>query len=207
MVIRSEWATTLADLVERRLMLLYHQRLTNACLHDLAELLARVDCWATRIATPRSTPRSPACATATASGSRSRQRPLARGPFLQSHLHHGPRHMAKKYILALDQGTTSSRAIVFDHDGTSLAAAQQEFEQILPAPGHVEHDPEAIWSSQLAVATAGARRTPGSRLPTSRPSASPISARRRSSGTAPPARPSPTPSSGKAASARRSATG
>ena len=61
--------------------------------------------------------------------------------------------MAKnKYILALDQGTTSSRAIVFGHDGRSLGVAQQEFEQILPSPGHVEHDPEAIWSSQLAVA-------------------------------------------------------
>ncbi len=60
--------------------------------------------------------------------------------------------MAKQFILALDQGTTSSRAIVFGHDGRSLAVAQQEFEQILPSPGHVEHDPEAIWSSQLAVA-------------------------------------------------------
>src|SRR5436853_7182674 len=57
-----------------------------------------------------------------------------------------------KYILALDQGTTSSRAIVFGHDGRAVALAQQEFPQILPAPGHVEHDPEAIWSSQLAVA-------------------------------------------------------
>jgi len=57
-----------------------------------------------------------------------------------------------KYILALDQGTTSSRAIVFGHDGQVVATAQQEFEQILPRPGHVEHDPEAIWSSQLAVA-------------------------------------------------------
>jgi glycerol kinase len=60
--------------------------------------------------------------------------------------------MAGKYILALDQGTTSSRAIVFGHDGAIVSVAQQEFEQILPAPGHVEHDPEAIWSSQLAVA-------------------------------------------------------
>ncbi|MEX2112640.1 MAG: glycerol kinase GlpK [Pirellulales bacterium] len=60
--------------------------------------------------------------------------------------------MAKQFILALDQGTTSSRAIVFGHDGRALAVAQQEFEQILPSPGHVEHDPEAIWSSQLAVA-------------------------------------------------------
>ena len=58
----------------------------------------------------------------------------------------------KKYILALDQGTTSSRAIVFSRDGQIVSAAQQEFEQILPTPGHVEHDPEAIWSSQIAVA-------------------------------------------------------
>ena len=57
-----------------------------------------------------------------------------------------------KYILALDQGTTSSRAIVFSHDGGIVSVAQQEFEQILPAPGHVEHDPEAIWATQLAVA-------------------------------------------------------
>jgi glycerol kinase len=56
-----------------------------------------------------------------------------------------------KYVLALDQGTTSSRAIVFGHDGRVVASAQQEFPQILPAPGHVEHDPEAIWSSQLEV--------------------------------------------------------
>ncbi len=57
-----------------------------------------------------------------------------------------------KYILALDQGTTSSRAIVFDHGGRAVAAAQQEFPQLLPRPGEVEHDPEAIWGSQLAVA-------------------------------------------------------
>jgi glycerol kinase len=57
-----------------------------------------------------------------------------------------------RYILALDQGTTSSRAIVFGRDGRSVASAQQEFPQIFPRPGHVEHDPEAIWSSQLAVA-------------------------------------------------------
>jgi len=56
-----------------------------------------------------------------------------------------------KYVLALDQGTTSSRAIVFDHDGAIVSVAQQEFPQIYPAPGLVEHDPEAIWSSQLAV--------------------------------------------------------
>ncbi|HYN68662.1 MAG TPA: glycerol kinase GlpK [Candidatus Eisenbacteria bacterium] len=55
-------------------------------------------------------------------------------------------------IVALDQGTTSSRAIAFGRDGRPVAAAQQAFEQRFPAPGHVTHDPEAIWSSQLAVA-------------------------------------------------------
>ncbi len=59
---------------------------------------------------------------------------------------------ARKYVLALDQGTTSSRAIVFDRSGTAVAAAQQEFPQIFPSPGHVEHDPEAIWDSQIATA-------------------------------------------------------
>ena len=58
----------------------------------------------------------------------------------------------KRYVLALDQGTTSSRAMVFGRDGRAVATAQQEFPQIFPGPGHVEHDPEAIWSSQLAVA-------------------------------------------------------
>ena len=57
-----------------------------------------------------------------------------------------------KYVLALDQGTTSSRAILFDHEGTIVSVSQQEFPQIYPSPGLVEHDPEAIWSSQLAVA-------------------------------------------------------
>jgi glycerol kinase len=57
-----------------------------------------------------------------------------------------------KYVLALDQGTTSSRAIVFDHHGSIVSVAQQEFPQIYPAPGLVEHNPEDIWSSQLAVA-------------------------------------------------------
>jgi glycerol kinase len=55
-------------------------------------------------------------------------------------------------VLALDQGTTSSRAIVFGRDGRPLASAQEEFEQIYPKPGHVEHDPEAIWDSQSDVA-------------------------------------------------------
>ncbi len=57
-----------------------------------------------------------------------------------------------KFVLALDQGTTSSRAIIFSRDGHIVASAQAEFEQILPAPGQVEHDPEVIWKSQRKVA-------------------------------------------------------
>jgi glycerol kinase len=56
------------------------------------------------------------------------------------------------YILALDQGTTSSRAILFDHAGRIAAVAQQEFPQIYPQPGWVEHDPDAVWQSQITVA-------------------------------------------------------
>jgi glycerol kinase len=55
-----------------------------------------------------------------------------------------------RYVLALDQGTTSSRAILFDRDGKPAAVAQQEFRQIFPQPGWVEHDPDEIWRSQLA---------------------------------------------------------
>ena len=58
-----------------------------------------------------------------------------------------------KYILALDQGTTSSRAIVFDRDGSMLSVSQREFEQIFPQPGWVEHDANEIWSSQVGVAS------------------------------------------------------
>ncbi|MDZ7617767.1 MAG: glycerol kinase GlpK, partial [Patescibacteria group bacterium] len=58
----------------------------------------------------------------------------------------------KNYILALDQGTTSSRAIVFDHASRIVASAQKEFRQIYPQPGWVEHDPLEIWSSQSATA-------------------------------------------------------
>lgn len=56
------------------------------------------------------------------------------------------------FILALDQGTTSSRALVFDHDGNVCGVAQKEFRQIFPQPGLVEHDPEEIWASQVGVA-------------------------------------------------------
>ena len=59
-----------------------------------------------------------------------------------------------RYVLALDQGTTSSRAVVFDQSGRPLAMAQQEFRQFFPQPGWVEHDPEEIWRSQLACARA-----------------------------------------------------
>ena len=58
----------------------------------------------------------------------------------------------KKYVLALDQGTTSSRCILFDKQGKIISMAQKEFRQIYPQPGWVEHDPMEIWSSQLAVA-------------------------------------------------------
>ena len=57
-----------------------------------------------------------------------------------------------QFILAFDQGTTSSRAIVFDHSGSIKAVAQKEFKQIFPRPGWVEHDPNEIWSTQLGVA-------------------------------------------------------
>ena len=62
------------------------------------------------------------------------------------------------YILALDQGTTSSRTILFERRGTAAASAQEEFPQFYPSPGHVEHDPEAIWSTQLATARAAIRK-------------------------------------------------
>ena len=58
-----------------------------------------------------------------------------------------------KHILALDQGTTSSRAIVFDHSGTVVASAQREFRQIFPKPGWVEHDAKEIWATQLHTAS------------------------------------------------------
>ena len=60
--------------------------------------------------------------------------------------------MQGKYILSLDQGTTSSRAILFDNQGAIAAVAQKEFRQIYPQPGWVEHDPMEIWSTQASVA-------------------------------------------------------
>lgn len=60
--------------------------------------------------------------------------------------------MGKNFVLAMDQGTTSSRAIVFDREGAIRASAAQEFKQIYPRPGWVEHDPEAIWRTQVETA-------------------------------------------------------
>ena len=57
-----------------------------------------------------------------------------------------------KYIMALDQGTTGSRAIIFNHSGSIISTASKEFRQIYPKPGWVEHDPMEIWSSQIEVA-------------------------------------------------------
>ena len=64
-----------------------------------------------------------------------------------------------RFLLALDQGTTSSRAIVFDAGGRELATAQKELRQIFPQPGWVEHDPSEIWRDQLAVAQEALRRS------------------------------------------------
>ena len=63
-----------------------------------------------------------------------------------------------KYVLALDQGTTSSRAILFDRKGSVVAVAQKEFAQHFPQAGWVEHDPEDIWKSQLSVAKSVLRK-------------------------------------------------
>ena len=60
--------------------------------------------------------------------------------------------MDSKYIMALDQGTTSSRCIIYDNKGHICSMQQKEFEQIYPKAGWIEHNPVEIWSSQLAVA-------------------------------------------------------
>ena len=59
-----------------------------------------------------------------------------------------------QYIMALDQGTTSSRCILFDRQGKICAVAQQEFPQIYPQPGWVEHDPMQLWQTVVTVAQA-----------------------------------------------------
>ncbi len=70
----------------------------------------------------------------------------------------GGQSLAVKHILALDQGTTSSRAIVFDHSGRIVSSAQREFRQIYPHPGWVEHDAQEIWTTQLSVARQALRK-------------------------------------------------
>ncbi len=63
--------------------------------------------------------------------------------------------MTEKYILAIDEGTTSTRAIIFDHDGREVASAQKEFHQYFPEPGWVEHDANKIWMAvQTTIANA-----------------------------------------------------
>jgi glycerol kinase len=69
--------------------------------------------------------------------------------------------MGADFVLALDQGTTSSRAIVFDRAGNTVAQAQREYPQGYPSPGHVTHDPEDIWASQLGVAQEVLGSVPG----------------------------------------------
>ena len=58
----------------------------------------------------------------------------------------------KKYVMALDAGTTSNRCILFDRDGNIVSSAQKEFRQYYPNPGWVEHDVDEIWASQIGVA-------------------------------------------------------
>ena len=83
--------------------------------------------------------------------------------------------MAQPVILAIDQGTTSTRAIVFDRDGTPRGRDQRELPQIFPADGWVEHDPERIWQDTLVTMKARSPM-PASRRRISPPSASPTSA-------------------------------
>src|SRR5258708_35991147 len=66
--------------------------------------------------------------------------------------------MQDQYILALDQGTTSSRAMVFDRQGNVVSVAQKEFAQIYPQPGWVEHDRQEIWSTHAGVAAEAVTR-------------------------------------------------
>ena len=140
-VIDTEWVTTLDDLVERRLMLLYHPALRRAYLEQLADLIGRS--------------RQAKSGRKVYGGGNHDQAPG--GAFRKESIGM-TKPAAKKFVLALDQGTTSSRAILFGHDGRPAATAQREFPQILPAPGIVEHDPESIWDSQLAVARAALKK-------------------------------------------------
>ena len=110
-----------------------------------------------------------------------------------------------KYIMALDQGTTSSRCILFDHAGNICASVQKEFRQIFPQPGWVEHNAAEIWDTTLEVSRAAMDK-----LGVTAADIAAIgitnSARPPSSGTRPPASLLQTPSSGSAAAPRPSST-
>src|SRR5882724_9295928 len=67
--------------------------------------------------------------------------------------------MSSQYILALDQGTTSSRSMIFDHHGNIISVAQKEFKQIFPQPGWVEHDADEIWSTQFGTMAEAVAKT------------------------------------------------
>ena len=103
------------------------------------------------------------------------------------------------YLLALDQGTSSSRSIVYDARGNIVALAQQELPQIYPSPGHVEHDPLQIWGTQLATAREALKK---SGISASQITALGITNQRE---TARPASPSTTPWSGKTGAKNRCA--
>jgi hypothetical protein len=103
------------------------------------------------------------------------------------------------YLLALDQGTSSSRSIVFDGLGNVVAMAQREFRQIFPQPGWVEHDPHDIWATQLATAREVLARAGLAAGKTSTHWASPTSAKPPCCGTVPRGSRCTTPSSGKTA--------
>ena len=110
----------------------------------------------------------------------------------------------KKYIIALDQGTTSSRAMVFDHEGTIVASAQKELTQFYPRPGYVEQDPLEIYASQSGVLAEVMAKGDLSRKK-SPESASPISERLPFSGKRTPADRSTMPLYGSAGALRKSA--
>lgn len=109
--------------------------------------------------------------------------------------------MNKRYLVALDQGTTSSRAVVFTIEGRMIGSAAQEFPQHYPNPGWVEHDPGDILSTQIESLRAAVRNTGIDRLKL-RPSALPISAKLPCCGIEKPARGCITPLCGSAAARR-----
>lgn len=109
----------------------------------------------------------------------------------------GGLQIMKEYIMALDQGTTSSRCILFDHAGKIVTMAQKEFTQIYPQPGWVEQNPREIWSSQMSVAIE-AMANIGASSKISVPLASQTSAKPQSSGIKRPGNPYTMRSSGSA---------